>query len=246
MRKRPWSIFPGICLVIMIISNLQPVQGQVWDGKWATMGRIDIGASFLNLSELNSALEEQFYIPLNENFFALGLGLDHYKRRWVFGGNLYNYMINESALNGQKASINYHYLQLRAGYVIYRKEHKFHLYPSFSLGAGMASLKRKPLDEFYLDSQWTGGPIVDVALRGSFWLDTPAESGYQIELGITAGYIRSFENVWILHDFYPDNRGIRVGPEGLYLRVSIGMGKRSGLKSPPKPKEENEEPAPSN
>ena len=70
------------------------------------------GGNFLNFDQLNQNLVANEYASLPSSLLSVGLGLYRERGRFIYGGELYNYMISESDLANQDASIAYHYALL--------------------------------------------------------------------------------------------------------------------------------------
>lgn len=218
-----------LCIVLYLFSGGNILKAQALEAvvpvETGWMGRVLAGPSFLSLPELNASLDNQGYFPLSENFFSMGIGLSRMSNRWIYGGELYNIMLNQTIQNNQLAILNYHYLMLRVGRVVWRKDNRLLIYPEIGFGGGLANLKARPANERFPDNYWTGGPLVDVGVSGSRFVSLDSEKNYFVELGFRIGYLRSFENVWILRGFTStDYRGEPISPEGLYIRISLGMG----------------------
>lgn len=187
------------------------------------LGQMELGPSFLDLSTFNQALVAQDYLGVKQTFFALGIGGDRFKGRWIYGGSLYNYMINQSITNNQLAIKSYHYGTLRTGVVLFQEYESYLVYPSIGLGYGLSNFRERPSDEPLPIPHWSGGAIADARL--TLQLFSLLGSEHLVSLGIHVGYLYTMENTWLLSDFDPDDSGIPVSLQGLYVRVSLGMGK---------------------
>ena len=127
MIQRSYCIGLSI-LFVLIFSGASDLLGQR-QGKefdpWAdrrdplgtkgTFGRIQLGGSFLDINDMNFALENLDYEPLNNAYFAMGLGMTRMSGKWLLNADLYNYMIQESAFNNQLAILSFHYLTTSVG-----------------------------------------------------------------------------------------------------------------------------------
>lgn len=205
----------------MSVSSLWAQRGGFRIGK-GTFGRVEVGGSFLNLDGLNQALEEDGYEKLNPTYFSLGFGLDRFKRRWVIGGSLYNFMIQESFQNNQTARLSYHYLTVRGGMVLFYEPEKFLIYPSVGIGAGLANVRERPASEPLPFEYWTQGVLIDARLTAS--MVSELDVAQKVEWSISIGYLHDPLDTWQLTSFRPDNPGIPINPGGFYFRLGMGMG----------------------
>lgn len=209
-----------VCLNLVITFTMAQYGRRVGKGG---MGQMEIGASLLNISDFNDALEAQDYLGINQTFFALGIGGEYFKGRMIYGGSLYNYMINQSLSNNQLAILSYHYATMRVGGIVAQEFESYMIYPSIGVGYGLANFKERPSDQPLPFVHWSGGAMLDARLSAQFFALLGSE--HVITLGFHAGYLYTLENTWLLTDFDPDTSGISLSPEGLYFRVSLGMGK---------------------
>ncbi|MEM7370600.1 MAG: hypothetical protein AAF587_18455 [Bacteroidota bacterium] len=207
-----------ICLNLVMSFTLAQYGRRVGKGG---LGQMELGASFLNISDFNDALEAQDYLGVNQNFFALGIGLERFKGRMIYGGSLYNYMINQSLTNNQLAILSYHYGSLRIGGILAQEYEQYMVYPSIGLGYGLANFRERPSDEPLPFAHWSRGAMVDARISAQLFALMGAE--HLVSLGIHAGYVYTLDNTWLLTDFDPDTSGISLSPKGLYIRVSLGM-----------------------
>ncbi|RMG70759.1 MAG: hypothetical protein D6722_08195 [Bacteroidetes bacterium] len=201
------------------------LQGQVSLYSHGLSGRIEAGPSFLDLSRLNASLSSQLYEPLTDDLFALGFGFHRIQRRTMVGGSLYNYLVSRSTRNNQIAITGYHYFTLRAGWLLSSSASRWKVYPTVGLGAGLLRFQAKPSSEPVPVSYWTGGPVTEVAFHASRLSGLSPEQGYFLELGVSAGYLSTFENTWILRNFGQDESGLPASPRGLFVRFTLGMGR---------------------
>ena len=197
-------------------------------GTRGGFGRFELGPSFLALNEVNQALIDDEYNPLSSALFALGGSWDGIHGRWIYGGKLYGFMVSQSELLNQVAILEYYYAQLHTGVVVYSDAQRWKVYPTAGIGWGTANLKLKPWSRQRPVPHLTSGAMMDFALNARHYLafDTENENDYLLELGFSAGYLYAFEGrkMWQLGDFVPD-RSLTLNPQGIYFRVSIGMGR---------------------
>ena len=165
---------------------------------------------------------------MSNTLFALGGSWDAIRGRWVYGGKLYGFMVSQSDLQNQVAILEYFYGQVHTGFVIYQKKKTWNLYPTVGLGLGGANLKTKPWSQRRPTPHWATGGLLDIALnsRHYYQFDSEAKDDFMLELGASVGYLYTMggENAWQLDDFVPDER-LMLNPEGLYFRLTIGMGR---------------------
>lgn len=216
--RRLWFLF--------LLSGLCGLQLSA-QGDRGSFGRFELGLSFLELTEVNKALVDEEYASVASTLFALGGSWDGFRGKWVYGGKLYGFMISQSDLLNQVAILEYYHAQVHTGIVVYSEAESWRLYPTVGLGLGVANLKTKPWSKQRPIAHVASGAMLDLALnsRHYFVFDSQKEDDYLLELGISLGYVHAFDgqNMWRLDDFVPDERPV-VNPEGIYFRLSIGMG----------------------
>lgn len=220
---RTWWMY-----LLLLCSSLDSA-GQSLEGRLAFhtgfSARVEAGPSLLDLSRLNAALLNKQFEPLTDELFALGFGVHRYQGRWVYGGSLYNYLVSRSAINNQIAITGYHYTTLRTGLLLSPPGSSWKVFPTLGLGGGLLHFQAKPASEPLPVSYWTGGPLAEATFNVVHLTPLRAEQGYYLELGFTGGYLRSFENAWIIRRFSADEAGLPVSPQGLFFRFTLGMGK---------------------
>lgn len=219
MFHRPFFfrfLLASFCFLLLSGTSLRAQVG-------GSIGRIEFGPSFLNLTPLNQTLEAESYPAVRETIFALGLGFERFNRRWVYGGSLYNYMHAEARQDFQLGSMNYHYLTLSGGPVIYRQENRLLAYLTIGGGYGLSHLKVRPLGSQFHDNHFAYGALADVALNvRHFFAHT--DDGNAFEIGLKAGYLYApASNEWRIRSFGDVENGFSVRPTGPYLRLSLGM-----------------------
>ncbi|MEZ4826008.1 MAG: hypothetical protein R3C61_06900 [Bacteroidia bacterium] len=193
--------------------------------KRGTFGRIQFGPSFLNLDQLNPVLEGKEFLPITENYFAVGIGISQISGKWITGIDSYNYMIAESNLDNQLAVLGFHYATVNAGYLFFRKGNEFFVYPLFGIGGGLTNLKSKPYDQQFPVTFRAVGWLGDVSLNFRKVGLLADGKGSRVELGFQAGYLYvSPKSGFNLKKFEPDS-AVNVNPGGPYFRFSIGIGK---------------------
>lgn len=221
---------PNVCFRISLLCLLigTSLFGNLSAQDRASFGRFELGLSFLNLDAANQALIDTEYNPLTSTMFTLGGSWDAIHGKWVYGGKAYGFMVSQSDLQNQVAILEYFYGQLHTGYVVYGEEKLWNLYPTVGIGWGGANLKTKPWTKQRPVPHWATGFMLDFALnsRHYFVFDTENKDDFMLELGASIGYTYAMEgtNMWSLDEFVPDERLV-VNPEGIYIRLSIGMGR---------------------
>lgn len=183
------------------------------------------GGNFLNYDQLNQNLIANDYASLPSSLFSLGLGLYRQHGRFIWGGELYNYMLSESDLANQDASLAYHYGLLRTGWVVYRQDNSFLVYPNIGVGGGMAILKTRPNTEPQPERFTSTGVMFDAALTVSKFRPLDLEGKYQLELGLSLGYMRTLDNMWKVSGLNQTDDSLSVNPDGFYFKLILGMGK---------------------
>ena len=194
----------------------------------ATFGKIFIGGNFVDLSSFNEALEVNEFAGIKEAFFTAGLGVDRFQGRWYYGGEMYNYMVNESgvALKARDhAVLGYHYLSLKTGFVAFSKARSYSVYPTVGVGGGIAHLQTRKQSETISTVYWAKGLFVDMAIKADLFSIMDEEKSYFLTAGLSVGYLRKLGNDWLVNGFGQTDTGIPVTPQGLYIRASLGMGK---------------------
>ena len=192
--------------------------------KKGTFGRVQLGGSFLDLESINLALENLEYDPINSNYFAMGLGLSRFSGKWIANADIYNYMIKESAFNNQLAILSFHYLTTSLGYIAFRQENDFFIYPAIGVGGGITNLKIRKGDERYHTAFFTAGTLVDASLNLRYFSDIEDGKGNSIEIGLSVGYMRQLDNQFKFRKLVPDQT-VTASPSGPYFRLSFGMGR---------------------
>ncbi|MCB0835157.1 MAG: hypothetical protein KDD63_00325 [Bacteroidetes bacterium] len=193
-------------------------------GKKGTFGRVQFGGSFLNIDDMNFALQNLDYEPLNNTYFAMGIGLSRMSGKVLLNADLYNYMIQESAYNNQLAVLSFHYLTTSIGYLAYRYENSLLIYPSIGLGAGITNLKVRALDEQYHTAYFSPGTLADASLNIRRLNEIQDGKGYSYELGLSLGYLHAIGDQFNFRKLVPDQT-VSASPSGFYFRFSFGLGK---------------------
>jgi hypothetical protein len=184
-----------------------------------TMGYVTLGPNMMDLGPLNRTLEEENFPVLPERLFALGFGMERVSGPWIVGGELYNFLMGQRNFNNADARLNYHYLNLHLGVIAWRQPNGF-VYPTIGGGGGLAQLRTRPADEQLPDSRWTGGALLEGAIRGRWF--APLDEQNQLVIGASVGYLYTFAETWTRSDIAPDEV-TSLSPAGFYLRVSLGM-----------------------
>ncbi|MEL6254783.1 MAG: hypothetical protein AAFR87_22415 [Bacteroidota bacterium] len=182
------------------------------------------GGNFLNFDQLNQNLVANEYASLPSSLLSVGLGLYKERGRFIYGGELYNYMISESDLANQDASIAYHYALFRTGWVVYRQENSLLVYPNIGVGGGLGILKTRPNTEPLPERFNSSGLMFDAAITLSKFKPLDLDGKYQLELGVSLGYMRTLNNMWNITGLTQTDDSISVNPDGFYFKLSLGMG----------------------
>jgi hypothetical protein len=234
MMQRAYRIGLNIIL-LLIFAGASDLLGQRKDfdpwadrraplGKKGTFGRLQLGGSFLDIGDMNFALESLDYEPLDNAYFALGLGMTRMSGKWFLNADLYNYMIQESAFNNQLAILSFHYFTTSVGYLAFRYENDWFVYPSVGIGGGITNLRIRELDERQPTPYFSSGTLADVALNVRHLYEIQDGKGYSVEIGGSFGYLHAIGNQFNFRRLVPDQT-VSATPGGLYFRLSLGMGK---------------------
>lgn len=236
-RSRRW---PGwsLCLMVLLILRgtnvalaqeqdtiLVPVRGlEESQSERGFFVGLQAGAVFGQLDALNEVLVRNLYGPLSESILSMGLSAHRYQQRFVWGGELYNFMTSQSRLNGQTSLLQFHYGMLHVGHRLWRKADQQHLYLLGGLGYGGAFMRIRLGQGVNAERFQAGGPLADVALRGHHHFILQGSTAYIARLSVTLGYLHSFDNAWLMRGLSSNDLGLPVSPRGPYLRIGIGMG----------------------
>lgn len=215
------SIFKRLAFLAGVLILCFPLSAQ---HKFrASLGRAEVGASFIDLSALNQVLGNEGYAPLNQGIFAFGFSATRFHGHLVYGAKLYNYMIARSQFDFQLASMNYHYLVPYIGPVFYKDETDLMVYGTVGAGLGIANLKARAIGDQFHTNYNTNGLLVDAALHVSNKFSEVAEKNTGFEIGASLGYQYSPPNAFLIDNFGDTETGIPVSPAGFYFRLTLGM-----------------------
>lgn len=189
----------------------------------ASIGRAELGVSFLNLEQLNLALEADDYLPLRSNVFSMGFSANRFMGNFVYGGKLYNYMIAKAQQDYQLASMNFHYLIPYIGPVFYKDGTDLMVYGTVGAGLGIANLKARTLGQQLHTNYNDSGMILDAALHVSRKFSEVEGETNGFEMGFSLGYMYTRDGAFLLQDFGNTETGIPVSPAGIYFRLTLGM-----------------------
>lgn len=186
-------------------------------------GHFEMGPSFLDLGPLNRYFEQQQLNTLSHTFFALGMGYNTWKGNWVYGGDLYGYMLQQDPYNGQLSGLIYSYLLARGGYRLTPRTASYELLPTVGFGGGMGLLKLRAIDDLETRRYYAWGTLIDAGI--TFTQNKPFgdESGYGFTYGLKAGYLFSPFKDWQIRDISEDQ--LTVAPQGPYVRLILGIGR---------------------
>lgn len=197
---------------------------------WGQTGYVMMGTSQLSLPGMNQFLEKQGYPLMTERPFSMELGFSVYRQNWVMGATMNNFMSAQSRFqnsNQALVSLNYQYINLHIGHILYRKDVDFAVYPTIGIAGGGAVLKYQPLGTRYPQNYWTAGAFVNGAINFS-WYRLIADAPIQrVHIGVSLGYNRALDqipNSWQINNLAPD-KFIPVEPTGPYIKLIFGMGK---------------------
>ncbi|WNJ16033.1 hypothetical protein [Pontibacter sp. G13] len=192
-------------------------------GQTGTVGRVEIGASFLDLGQLQSAMEQANFGSPQENLAAFGFSVSHYHERIVLGGELYNFMSSKTYSTDLNLSLlRYNWLMGEFGYVIIGKGDPLRIYPTIGVGYGWASLLNRELTESEGIKHRANGLVLDGAIHATMTNEIADDPGKKIEWGIVLGYMYSAENMWNFS--LNESTMVQGGPGGPYLRLTMGLG----------------------
>lgn len=212
------GVWPSFLLLSLLFLPFTQLEAQRHKG---TIVRVEAGPSFLNLETLNQSLNTRFFETLPENLFAVGLSAERFHKRFVLGGQLYNFMMGRSAPLSPRAILGFQHIQLQAGFIPVRGENWI-LYATVGAGGGMATFKA------FLQPQQAPEITREFGLLGHgalhFRHRMELDEKYIYELGVSAGYTRTLTGRWTLDQFAADLDGIPMSPQGFFIRVSMGMG----------------------
>lgn len=185
---------------------------------------LQAGAIRGELDALNQQLIRNLYGPLSEGILSMGLSANRYRGRFVYGGQLYNFMTTQSRLNGQTSLLQYHYGIFHVGHRLWRKGDKQQVYLTGGMGYGGAFMRIRLALAQQSERFDAGGPLVDFAIHGHHQFILQGRVAYVARVSLSVGYLHSFDNAWIMRGFDEDGLGLPVSPQGPYLRLSLGMG----------------------
>ena len=210
-----------VSLCIFCFCFVQSLTSQNHQG---TLGQVEFGASFLDLQVLNEALEIQNFVPLSNNYFALGAGLRRYQGRLLYGGSLYGYMVKQSVTGVNNATLFFNYGLLDLGLQVNPLHQATKIFPSLGVGVGMGQLRILRANELQPVRFNAGGFLLDAGLNVVYITEALPETDFGLNMGIKVGYMRKFGNGWTLSDLEPEQQ-TALSPQGPYFRLTFGMGK---------------------
>ncbi len=189
----------------------------------ASIGRAEVGGSFVNTSELNQVLENEGFAPVDGTILAFGLSTSRFAGHLVYGGKLYNYMIAKSGQVFQSANMHYHYLIPYIGPVLYKDETEWLVYATFGAGLGVSNLKARPVGSQFPENHNTTGLLFDAALNISHKFNEIPDVNKGFEVGMSIGYLYSRDDSFRMVSFGSPENGTLVSPAGPYFRLTLGM-----------------------
>ncbi|MEM6347515.1 MAG: hypothetical protein AAF927_26750 [Bacteroidota bacterium] len=207
-----------------------PTSGIAQGFFWGHSGYVMMGPSQLSLPGMNQFLEREGYPLINERPFSMELGFSIYRQNWVMGATMNNFMSAQSRfLNTNQAllSLNYQYINLHIGHILFRKDVDFAVYPTVGFAGGGAVLKYQPLGTRFPQNYWTAGAFVNGAINFSWFRPISDAPIQRIHMGLSIGYNRSLESIsnsWRIKNLAADQL-IPVEPTGPYIKLIFGMGK---------------------
>lgn len=218
-----------ICM-LMGLGLLSPNFVRAQGFFWGQTGYVMLGPTQLNLPVMNQFLASEDFPLMSERPFSMELGFSVYRQNWVMGANLNNFMSAQSRFQASRqalVSLNYQYLNLYVGRILYRKDVNFAFYPTLGIAGGGAVLKYQPLGSRFPENYWTAGAFANGALNFSWYPPFPEAPLQRLHLGFSIGYNHALEqipNSWRINNLAPD-KFIPVEPTGPYIKIIFGMGK---------------------
>lgn len=199
-------------------------------------GYFIFGHNVLDIENFNTALKNNGYNTMSNNFVSFGGGGHAVINNLVIGGEGHGLTGKEEDIgNGYKASINAGYGFFDIGYIFFDIEN-LHIYPLLGIGGGGIDVKiseiSSPSFNDILNNPrrsaqlTTGGLLISLSLCTEYLLSLG--EGYSntkggILLGLRLGYTWSPNYNWTL-----DGSNIpgspNVGINGYFIRLSIGFG----------------------
>lgn len=213
-------------LVFLYILLPNQVLGQK---MWA--GRLMVGGSFLNLSGVDDVLTPKGHSPVGNNFLTIGVGYEQFFNRVSFGIDSYNFMVRGD-YNYQdyfRPQVNYHYLLAKTGFVLFREEGEFMIYPTAGIGGGRVGARLVDLEEGKIIREAAFGGLAEFALNARKYTLLEGETPYHMEIGLSLGYLMSLGNDWKLVGLTNDSSGMVAGPDGVFFRLTLGISKWQGM-----------------
>ena len=185
----------------------------------------EAGMSFLELDGLNQSLTNATFAPINQSYFALGGGFNNWEKRIVYGGDLYGFMLKESMdESGQTAILSYNYGLARIGYRLTPYISPVMGFATVGIGGGVGILKTRAIDDLETNKDFAWGGMMDFALNIIKFNPLPDESGMAFAYGLKIGYLLAPFDGWNVDDIGQE-RNISISPQGLYIRLMLGIGK---------------------
>lgn len=220
-----------------LLCGALPATGQELDTLWVakqdlgatqsshgTFIAMRAGVSLAELSALNEQLAQRLYGPVGNNITSIGFSLHRYRHRLVWGMELYNFMTAQSRVNGQSALLQVHYGTLHIGHRLWRNADKQHIYLSGGLGYGGTFTRLRVAQGVDNERFQAGGPLVDVAFHAYHNFILQGRIARISQVGLSIGYLHSVDNAWIMRGLSSSDLGVPVSPQGIYFRLSLGMG----------------------
>lgn len=213
-----------IFIGIILLGCLSELKGQV--PMRGHFGQVMIGHSWVDMSDLSEGLRDQQYAELINGFTAVGLGYEHWRGKWIFGLDSYNFMSQRQKFNGSVSVLSFHYGLVRVGYAIPTGASNWRVFPTVGAGGGFSQLQLEAFrfNEFINNTYWTGGPLLEFAVRAKCYFELDPEKGYRGSYGFSAGYVHVPNAGWFLQNLGVNDRAYLAQPAGFFVRVSLGMG----------------------
>jgi hypothetical protein len=67
--------------------------------------------------------------------------------------------------------------------------------------------------------------MFDAAVNLSHFKQLDLEGKYQLEMGLSFGYMRTLDNMWKVNGLNQTDDSLSLNPDGFYFKLILGMGK---------------------
>ncbi|HOP25504.1 MAG TPA: hypothetical protein PLO45_09360 [Defluviitoga sp.] len=224
-----------VSLIVLIIASLTFSQG-FFSEEFGGIGGVDIGAKWMDVSELNKMLKKNKLPELSGPAFLAGGGGYALLGKVLYGGEGYGiYMLEKADEYTLKLDVGYGLFDI--GYLIYAKQ-ALRIYGiggvgfggmKFNISKDPTSKKFDDLLTNYWENSFESGviPIFKIGAGADYILAPKGSSSTGgLAIGISAGYVFApFDPIggWELSDTSVSNVP-KFGPTGPYITIKIGGG----------------------